>query len=404
MKFSRALRSLCIAASLTALTACVSETTPKHLRPLSFATLQEMQDLGMDKEDPILLRIFKQESELEIWKRSADGRYRHFKTYDICSWSGKLGPKKREGDRQAPEGFYTVTPAQMNPNSSYHLSFNLGYPNAFDKAYGRTGSHLMVHGACSSAGCYAMTDEIIQEVYTLARLAFRGGQREFHVHAMPFRMTPQNLALHKDDRNMPFWRNLKEGSDHFEVTGKPPKIDVCGRRYVFNASPANPRARLNPASRCPALEVPDGIEVAVAKKQEADKQAYQVALAEMREVKEAEKAAEQAREIQVAQGQVRKELAPEPFEGVVKGISKLTSFGRDADEGPVDLGNQEEPEKDPDETASLSGSQFAFGFSSAPIPLRPSIFSRRAMAYRSPATRWATLSADLAVQSAAQTL
>jgi murein L,D-transpeptidase YafK len=159
---------------------------PKHLAPLPRDVKALIEKKGMEERAPILIRIFKEESSLEVWKlQKATGRYALLKDFEICKWSGVLGPKIKEGDRQAPEGFYTVRPAQMNPNSSYHLSFNLGYPNAFDQAHGRTGSELMVHGACSSRGCYSMTDEQVQEIYTLGRLAFEGGQRDFQVR--PFR-------------------------------------------------------------------------------------------------------------------------------------------------------------------------------------------------------------------------
>ena len=270
------------ALSLLAIAGCVdNQDMAKHQRPLSKATLVALKASDMDKQSPILIRIYKEDSELEVWKATSTGRFAHFKTYEICAWSGGLGPKKKEGDRQAPEGFYTITPAQMNPNSSYHLSFNIGYPNTYDRAYGRTGQHLMVHGACSSAGCYAMTDEVIQEIYSLARESFRGGQRAFQVQALPFRMTPENMAKHADDPNMPFWRNLKEGVDHFEVTGVPPEVGVCERKYVFDAEPADGQ-RMDPISVCPKLETPESIRVAVAQKQMRDDMAFQVALAEIR--------------------------------------------------------------------------------------------------------------------------
>jgi len=195
------------------------------------------------------------------------------KTYPICRWSGELGPKLREGDRQAPEGFYMVGPAQMNPNSSLHLAFNLGYPNAFDTAHERTGSYLMVHGDCSSRGCYALTDEQISEVYALAREAFAGGQRAFQVQAFPFRMTPKNMARHRGNPNMPFWQNLKDGYDHFEVARAEPRVDVCERRYVFNAQPAGQASApltFDPAGRCPVYQVPAPLSLAVAAKRQRD--------------------------------------------------------------------------------------------------------------------------------------
>ncbi len=243
---------------------------PKHLKPLSSKTVMLLEKKDMEKESPILVRIFKEEAELEVWKKqTATGKFALFKSYDICKWSGKLGPKIKEGDRQAPEGFYTITPARMNPNSSYHLAFNLGYPNQYDKAHGRTGSHLMVHGACSSRGCYSMNDDQIEEIYALARLAFQGGQRSFQVQAYPFRMTPENLAVNRDSRHLEFWRMLKEGNDHFVVTGQQPKVDVCSKRYVFNAVPQD-GVKFSPSAECPQMSVPDSIQLAVAARQRRD--------------------------------------------------------------------------------------------------------------------------------------
>ncbi|MCC0016668.1 MAG: transcriptional regulator [Rhodobiaceae bacterium] len=261
---------------MLALTGC-DAGVPKHQTPLGFAIKREMDLKGMTPADPIVIRIFKEESKLEVWKRTKSGRYAELKSYDICRWSGELGPKQREGDKQAPEGFYHVTPALMNPNSSYHLSFNLGYPNAFDQAYGRTGAHLMVHGDCLSAGCYAMQDGQIEEIYALAREAFRGGQQSFQVQAYPFRMSPENLARHRGNPNAAFWANLKEGNDHFEVTGVAPRVGVCDRRYVFDASNLN----LDPNAPCPELDVPEAIRTAVAAKQQRDAQAVKVAIARL---------------------------------------------------------------------------------------------------------------------------
>ncbi|HEX2555399.1 MAG TPA: murein L,D-transpeptidase family protein [Microvirga sp.] len=237
LPYARAAKRLLLAAGVAlALAACQDsafDPRARHMAPIPPATLSLMADKKMGKHDPIVIRSFKKEAEVEIWKKAADGRFALLKTFPICRWSGQLGPKVKEGDRQAPEGFYAINPAQMNPNSSYHLSFDTGYPNAFDRAHGRTGSHLMVHGACSSRGCFAMTDEAISEIYAIAREAFGGGQRTFQFQSYPFRMTPKNLAQHRHDPNMPFWQNLKEGSDYFEVMREEPKVGVCGKRYVF---------------------------------------------------------------------------------------------------------------------------------------------------------------------------
>ena len=207
----------------------------KANQPVPPKLIADMTEKDMDLQSPMLVRLFKQEAELEVWKQDRSGRFALLKTYPICRWSGDLGPKVREGDRQAPEGFYSITPAQMNPQSSYYLSFNTGYPNAFDTALGRTGSQLMVHGDCSSRGCYAMTDEQIAEIYSLGRESFFGGQRAFQLQAYPFKMTPVNMAKHRNNPNMPFWKMIKEGYDHFEVTRQEPKVDFCEKKYVFDA-------------------------------------------------------------------------------------------------------------------------------------------------------------------------
>jgi murein L,D-transpeptidase YafK len=206
----------------------------RHHIPIPSATYTLMSERGMSKDQPILIRSYKKESELEIWKRKATGEYALLKTYPMCRWSGQLGPKIREGDRMAPEGFYAISPAQMNPNSSFYVSFNMGYPNAYDRSYGRTGAHLMVHGACSSAGCYSMTDDQMGEIYALVREAHNGGQKSVQMQALPFRMTPENLAKHRMDPNIAFWKNLKEGADYFEVARDEPQVSVAGGRYVFN--------------------------------------------------------------------------------------------------------------------------------------------------------------------------
>jgi murein L,D-transpeptidase YafK len=267
--------ALLIGAGALALAACNSSgggVGAKAMRPLSPETVALIEKKGMTPTSPITVRIFKEESELEVWKQGKDGDYALLKTYPICRWSGELGPKVTEGDRQAPEGFYTITPGQMNPNSSYYLAFNMGYPNAYDKAWGRTGAHLMVHGDCSSSGCYAMTDEQIQEIFALGRDSFTGGQRSFQVQAYPFRMTPTNMARHRNNPNMAFWRMIKEGYDTFEITKAPPKVDVCEKRYVFNRTPTDPNAKFNPTGPCPASTEPTELEQEIAAKRTQDDQ------------------------------------------------------------------------------------------------------------------------------------
>ena len=205
----------------------------KELPPELLSLLRQKK---MPKHSPILVRIFKEEAELEVWKQDITGRFQFLKVYPICRWSGDLGPKLYEGDRQAPEGFYTITPELMNPNSNYYLAINTGFPNSFDKANNRNGSLLMIHGDCSSSGCYAMTDEQISEIYSLARDSLLG-RPSFQVQAYPFRLTPANLARHRNHPNLAFWKMLKIGNDHFETTHLEPKVDVCDRHYVFDAQP-----------------------------------------------------------------------------------------------------------------------------------------------------------------------
>jgi murein L,D-transpeptidase YafK len=266
-------------AGVLALAGCnTDDVSPnaRALKPLPAALVAEIEAKNMPRESPILVRIFKEESELEVWKQDANGQFALLKTYPVCRWSGELGPKVKEGDRQAPEGFYTITPGQMNPQSNYYLAFNLGFPNAYDKANDRTGAFLMVHGDCSSAGCYAMTDEQIQEIYALGRDSFMGGQKSFQVQAYPFRMTPLNMAKHRNNPSLAFWRMIKEGYDHFEVTKAEPHVDVCEKRYVFDArTPANATpVAFRPREKCPAYEIPPEIAGPVKAKHDRDEKAF----------------------------------------------------------------------------------------------------------------------------------
>jgi murein L,D-transpeptidase YafK len=262
----RALATIFVLFGALALAGCYSDEgyqiPAKAMKELSPEMESLLQQKNMPKDSPILVRIFKEESEVEIWKQDTTGRYALLKVYPICRWSGELGPKKVQGDRPAPEGFYSITPGLMNPNSSYYLAINIGFPNAYDKANNYTGAFLMIHGDCSSAGCYAMTDEQIGEIYSLARESFLGGQKEFQIQAYPFRLTAVNLARHRTNPNMAFWKMLKEGNDHFEVTHLEPKVDVCEKHYVFDAQPPAGSTKplvFSPTGRCPAFEVPEDI-------------------------------------------------------------------------------------------------------------------------------------------------
>lgn len=273
-----AFRGLLAALLLTLVAACgLVEGDGRHLQPLSSAAESKLSRIGATPGSGMMIRLFKQESVLEVWKETKSGRYALFETYEICAWSGELGPKFKEGDRQSPEGFYSISPGLMNPKSNYYLAVNTGFPNKFDRVHGRTGSNLMIHGDCSSRGCYAMTDEQIAEIYALAREAFAGGQRTFQLQLYPFRMTAENLAQHADSPHIDFWKNLKVGYDAFEISKRLPRWDVCERSYIFNHA----GGALNPAGACPAATTEPALMAEVQAKQIADEQTFQTRVAEL---------------------------------------------------------------------------------------------------------------------------
>ena len=195
---------------------------------------EALADKGLAFGAPIFIRIFKESKELEVWVYDgARGVYELFRTYVIRNFSGTLGTKTKEGDRQAPEGFYSVTARQLNPLSRFHLSFDIGYPNEYDRARGYTGSAIMVHGSWVSIGCFAMGDDNIEEIYALAEAALRGGQKAFVVHVSPFRMIAEAMTAHEGSTWMDFWRGIRTGYDYFEETHVPPEVSVREGEYVF---------------------------------------------------------------------------------------------------------------------------------------------------------------------------
>jgi len=279
-----------------ALSAC-SDILPRNsalkaVQPLKQATMNRLAEIGSSPGAAMMIRIFKQSSEFEVWKQTKAGPYKLYNTYKICAWSGVLGPKIKEGDRQAPEGFYNITPALMNPNSNYYLSFNTGFPNKFDRSWGRTGANLMVHGDCSSAGCYSMTDESVAEIYALARESFNGGNPVIQMQIFPFRMTPQNLALVASNTNLPFWMDIKEGYDRFELSKTPPHWDVCDKKYVFDLSGPN-GAALDATAACPARGS-DVLMASLSAKEAADDAAFKALTAQMADRNAKDAAAAQA--------------------------------------------------------------------------------------------------------------
>ncbi len=197
------------------------------------ALTARLEENDLKLGSPVFIRIFKEEAALEVWLKDGQA-YRKLHSYPICKFSGFLGPKLKEGDRQAPEGFYSVTAKQLNPGSRHYKAFNLGFPNEYDRAHGRTGSALMVHGGCTSIGCYAMTDLGVAEIYRLVERALKNGQKRVPVHVFPFRMTLANMDAKAVGPWRPYWENLKEGHDLFEASRVPPQVGVCGKRYAFN--------------------------------------------------------------------------------------------------------------------------------------------------------------------------
>jgi len=280
-KFCSLLILLWVAFGLAACGGFIKGGSTRHIQPLSGSTVSALRAMGSSPEAGMVVRIFKQEKSLEVWKQTASGQYRMFKSYEICAFSGNLGPKIKEGDRQSPEGFYTITPGLMNPNSNYYLAFNTGFPNKFDRAWGRTGSDLMVHGDCSSRGCYAMTDEGIAEIYALARESFKGGNTSFQLQIFPFRMNAANLAQNASNEHLSFWKDIKEGYDLFEINKAPPTWDVCEKQYIFNAG----NGALNAVGPCPAVTR----DPALAARQQAEETSFaqQVASVERQAAEEA---------------------------------------------------------------------------------------------------------------------
>ncbi len=209
-------------------------TTPKADYLMSQAMPRVKKELtrkGLQLGQPVFMRIFKLSKQLELWLYSR-GKYKLFKTYPICSYSGYIGPKLAEGDWQSPEGFYTVSSEQMNPKSRYHLSFNIGYPNRYDLVWSRTGSAIMVHGRCVSQGCFAMGNKQIEEIYLLAYQAFLKGQEQFSIHIFPFRMTRANLLKYRQSPWYNFWSHLVMGYKAFEQTHLVPTISTVEGKYV----------------------------------------------------------------------------------------------------------------------------------------------------------------------------
>lgn len=245
VKFAVLAASICILASAPP---SIAEEAAAE-KPLPIETQTHLKTRKISESAPLYIRIFKEESELEVWKARPDGRYLNIKTFPICTWSGALGPKTKLGDQMAPEGFYGLTRTSLNPTSKYHLALNIGYPNALDRALGRTGDFIMVHGNCASIGCFAMTDPLIEEIYAFVRETLDAGVETVPVHVFPFRMTDENMTRHTGHEAFSTWAPLKDAYDDFALSQEPPRIAMCGTHYVVNA--VTPMSA-GPAAACPA--------------------------------------------------------------------------------------------------------------------------------------------------------
>lgn len=198
----------------------------------------DLKKKGINENFELFLRVFKEDKLIEVWLKPKDEKeFKLFKTYNICASSGELGPKRKQGDGQVPEGFYTI--AVFNPYSSYHLSLGVSYPNASDKIIGKgnLGGDIMIHGNCVTIGCMPLTDTYIKEVYILAVEARNNGQQSIPVHIFPTKMDEKGMKFLADTnpKNIDFWKNLKTGYDYFEQNKKISKfsVDKTGK-YLFS--------------------------------------------------------------------------------------------------------------------------------------------------------------------------
>ncbi len=197
----------------------------------------ELEKLGFRSGDSVILRLFKEEGELEIWMRpDSEPLYSLFKIVRLTASSGRLSPKTHEGDGQTPEGFYSVQAGNLRPKTQHYLGLDLGYPNEHDRQLNRTGSDLMLHAGKTAAGGYAISQESMEEVYALCDAALRRASPEIPVQIFPFRLTDRRMdrTLTQGSAWLEEWTNLKEGYDFFENVRQPPRIEVIGGVYHFS--------------------------------------------------------------------------------------------------------------------------------------------------------------------------
>jgi len=227
-----AIRILIMCISVATASERLKEVKARVTAPLS----DKLAEKGLKLGDQIFLRAFKQNQELEVWiKPAGKSQYVLFRAYQVAGSSGGLGPKLAEGDGQMPEGFYQITKGALNPNSRYHLSFNIGYPNAYDRSHKRTGSFIMVHGSNVSIGCYAMTDPGIEEIYLITEAALKNGQKTVSFHSYPFRFDRGwKKSADRNERWGRFWaEELYPAYRYFEEKRVPASISHSKGKYIM---------------------------------------------------------------------------------------------------------------------------------------------------------------------------
>jgi murein L,D-transpeptidase YafK len=215
----------------------------------------------------VFIRVFKHERILQLWARShQDQSFSLVTEYAVCALPGQLGPKRRMGDLQVPEGFYFID--EFNPTSAFHLSLRVDYPNLADRLRRQAfalGGDIFIHGGCETIGCVPIEDHNIQELYWVAAQAMDAGQKVIPVHIFPARLDPQRLqwlaeTFRPEPELLDFWRNLADGYTFFERTGNVPWVTVAqDGRYAFPDLPAEPEevaASEEPVAEEPVADVP----------------------------------------------------------------------------------------------------------------------------------------------------
>ena len=246
----------CLAFLADTKAATVADKSPDSLAVVKELPLTEQfAAKGLKLGSPIFLRVYKKTSKMELWVAQGP-RYALFKTYRICRWSGGLGPKMYEGDRQSPEGLYHITAEDLIVNARWHRAMNINYPNRFDVVNGRGGSGILIHGKCGSVGCFAIEDANVEEVYTAVDAALRAGQASVPVLALPFSFAQHAPAVEDTLRLNEFWADLRRADLLFNRDHIPPSAWVCDGRYFFSDRRGDSHRHVVHLPDCKALDKP----------------------------------------------------------------------------------------------------------------------------------------------------